>query len=288
MNLLKRVLAVFLILLFGVAAVAMADSRDRYLDQGVEIAYVEDARPLCFIGTTGEPEGMTIDFWRVWSDKTGIPIRFTLTVWEETIDKVTKGSADVHGGLVRTAERERMLDFSQPMFEFDASLIIRAGLKGGLQAIVLGGTVGAVKDAHSVQLVLEQLPQAQLKEYSTPEALVEAFARGELDGAVVYLPTFHLKNSQRAKPIEYEAVSQLGTMTLRAAVSKGNEELLDLINEGFSRINEEERRYIQDRWFVTGGQKEERNFFWLWVAAAVFLIGIALVASTIALRPRKW
>jgi len=287
MGLMKISIIAFTILLFGFGTAAAADSREQYVESGITIAYTKDARPLSFTETTGKPEGLTIDFWRLWSAKTGIPVHFMLTVWEKTLPMVTNGEADVHGGLVRTEEREQQLDYSQPLFDIESVLIVKPDLKGDVGDIVKAWTVGAVKEAHSAQLVLDRFPNVQLKEYITPQALLEAFAKGEVQGAVVYLPTFHLKNNQRAKPVKYRVAAKLNTMQIHAAVSKGNTELLDLINDGLTQISPEEMDYLKDRWFVPGGEKEEHSFIWLWLSGVVVLIGAAFLALKIALRTWK-
>lgn len=283
----KYMIILCILLLLGSATVSVADSREQYMESGITIAYTKDARPLSFMGTSGSPEGLTIDFWRLWSDKTGVPVQFSLVVWEETIPLVADGGADVHGGLVKTEERQQQLDYSHPLFDIETVLIVKPDLKGEVGSGFKAGTVGAVKEAHSAQLVLERFPEAQLQEYLTPLALLEAFARGEVNAAVVYLPTFHLKNNQRTTPVPYKIAAILETLQIHGAVRKGNTDLLDVINDGLAQITKEERDYLKNRWFVPGAEEQSHSFLWLWLSGAVFLLGAVFLALKIALRTRK-
>ncbi|MBC15961.1 MAG: hypothetical protein CL942_02790 [Desulfovibrio sp.] len=287
MDSMRYAIIAFILFVLGIVTVAVAGSKEQYLENGITVAYTKDARPLSFMGTSGRPEGLTIDFWRLWSNKTGIPVRFKLGVWEETIPLVTDGGADVHGGLVKTEERQQLFDYTHPLFDIETVLVVKPGQKGNVESDFKAGTVGAVKEAHSAQLVLDRFPDVQLSEYLTPQALLEAFVRGEVDGAVVYLPTFHLKNNQRAEPVEYRVAAILETLQIHGAVRKGNTELLGVINDGLAQITKEERDYLKNRWFVPGAEEQSHSFLWLWLSGAVFLVGAVFLALKIALRTRK-
>lgn len=69
-------------------------------DDSIRIVHPDSSQPFAFLDKTGKPQGMTIDLWRLWSEKTGIDIEFIHGSWKETIRMMQEGRADVHSGLV--------------------------------------------------------------------------------------------------------------------------------------------------------------------------------------------
>ena len=65
----------------------------------VSVAYCVDCVPFHFSDEHGQPAGMIIDMWRLWSEKTGVALDFKPAQWSETLKMVAAGEADVHAGL---------------------------------------------------------------------------------------------------------------------------------------------------------------------------------------------
>jgi two-component system, sensor histidine kinase and response regulator len=61
--------------------------------------------PLSVLAPDGEPAGLLVEMWRVWTEATGTPVEFVPMGWSETIAAVKDGSADIHIGLFESPER---------------------------------------------------------------------------------------------------------------------------------------------------------------------------------------
>ena len=95
------ILATFLIL--AVAKTAPAGDE-------LKIAYNADVAPLKFEDESGRAAGLFPEIWRLWAKKTGKTIDFIRTdSFNESLELVKNGQADLHAGLFRTAEREKFL-----------------------------------------------------------------------------------------------------------------------------------------------------------------------------------
>ncbi|MBF0447217.1 MAG: transporter substrate-binding domain-containing protein [Magnetococcales bacterium] len=68
-------------------------------DTAIRVAYCNDCVPFHFRNEQGNPDGLIIDLWNLWSKKSGQPIHFIPYTWDETIKKVASGEADAHAGL---------------------------------------------------------------------------------------------------------------------------------------------------------------------------------------------
>jgi len=89
------------------------------------IAITDNFQPFTFVNAEGEPAGLFVDIWKIWSAKTGQKIEFQATTWRESLENLKNGSADVHRGLSITPERKQWLIFSQPFYENSFYLFFR-------------------------------------------------------------------------------------------------------------------------------------------------------------------
>ena len=73
-----------------------------------KITVVDDISyaPFTFMDAKGKPRGITVDLWKLWSQKTGVKVEFQIMEWESALAAVQEGKADVVGGLFRTPLRE--------------------------------------------------------------------------------------------------------------------------------------------------------------------------------------
>lgn len=55
--------------------------------------------PYSFLTKSGDPSGLLIDFWMLWSTTNAIPIEFVLADYQRSIEFVNDDIADIHGGL---------------------------------------------------------------------------------------------------------------------------------------------------------------------------------------------
>ena len=93
-------------------------------DSPAGITVVDDKAypPFAFIDGNGDPCGIIIDIWKLWSRKTGIPVSFRLMVWDAALAEVRQGRADVVGGLFRTPDRESAFDFSDKILAIPTAI----------------------------------------------------------------------------------------------------------------------------------------------------------------------
>jgi len=131
-NILKRGrLPIYLILLVAVVLIALvivvitfafpgSDSVPAGAQPGrIAIAYCKDIAPFHYTDEKGQPAGIMIDLWRLWSEKTGISIDFKAAAWDKTLTMVGSGKADVHAGLFFSKERDEFLDYGEAFTKTD-------------------------------------------------------------------------------------------------------------------------------------------------------------------------
>ncbi len=228
--------------------------------QGVEQTNVKSQQVLTIVGSRnlppfsmlnqeGEPVGVGIDLWRLWSQKTGIAVRFRLTDISRSLEEIKDGRADLHAGLLLSSERSAWLDFTRPYLETPAYLYysLKQGERLGLGDFSTAriGTQGPIPQhlfnklfAQGKQVVYENIPQ-----------MIEAVERGELDAFVADRPSSEFALLRLGMRGDYIALKKpLFQVSLRAAIAKGREHLLQAISNGLAAISREEMHKILARW----------------------------------------
>jgi PAS domain S-box-containing protein len=241
--------SLLLIFLLGLFSHGLAASETTAPPQ---IVVVDDASyaPFSFLDGSGNPAGITVDIWRLWSRKTGIPVEFRLMRWNAALAAVHNNEADAFGGLFKTEDREQLFDFTQSFFTITTSVFFHEQIHGirGLDDLH-GFPIGVVSGDSAKQLILQHDPKAQMLAYPGAEELIKAAVQGEIkvfvaDSKVArfYLAKYDQKGAVR------ETSKPVATNLLYSAVRKGNEPMLAVLRDGFSRISENEIKEIVAAW----------------------------------------
>jgi len=217
-----------------------------------QIVVVDDASyaPFSFLDGNGNPAGITVDIWRLWSRKTGIPVEFRLMQWDAALAAVHNNEADAVGGLFKTEDREKIFDFTQSFFTITTSVFFHEQIHGirGLDDLH-GFPIGIVSGDSAKQLILQHDPKAQMLAYPGAEEMIKAAVQGEIKVFVAdsKVAQFYLAKHDQ-KGVVRETSKPVATNLLYSAVRKGNESMLAMLRNGFSRISEDEARDIVAAW----------------------------------------
>ena len=241
----RKIITVLLLLLVTIVCVSAEEPQQEPL----KITYAE-YMPFFFKGADGGPRGILVDFWNLWSQKTGAPVTFLTLPWAETLTQVRDDEVDINAGIFYTAERDTYLDFSQPFFDLATHLFYRttADPLTGIDDLV-GVRVGLVTADFSAGYVRENQPEAIAVEYPSYEQLVVAAINGEVAAFVMASPVAmtYLAKHNGLETI-HRADEPVYANQFHAGVRQGEQELLKLVNEGLAAISKEEVDAIVRSW----------------------------------------
>lgn len=248
--------------------------------KGIVVAQESNMPPMSFVAPSGRPKGFIIDLWRKWSSETGIPVRFHLVEWADTLKAVREGKADVHGGLFYTAGRDHYLDYSSPFF-VSRGVVLAVGDLAITDVKQLSGTkVGVIEKSFYDALLREKYPALKPYPIENTTRLVEAAVNGEIKVVMGDYPTIMHQVGSMGKVKDFRVVEFVAEQQYRAAVAQGNEPLLAVIEKGLERIDEEERKDLFERW-VIGGHVTSGS----WLVPAIFIsllsLGLALLVPLV-------
>jgi ABC-type amino acid transport substrate-binding protein len=221
----------------------------------ISIAYCKDSVPFHFSDESGQPAGIIIDLWRLWSEKTGIAIGFRAADWDETLAMVGSGAADVHAGLFFNKERDKFLDYGVALTKTDTHFFSHAVLPlmmdiGDLAAY----RVGVIDGDYVEGYLKERLPKGTVVPFSDYDSIMNALQNGTLRVFAADTPTglFHLAKNGLLSEFTFVSEKPLYRNDWFVAVQEGNKVLLEVINRGMALITDEEKRNITRKWIASG------------------------------------
>jgi PAS domain S-box-containing protein len=206
--------------------------------------------PFSFLDANGQPRGFTIDLWRLWSRRTGIPVEFRLMRWEDALQAVHEGRADALGGVCRTQEREAWLDFIGPTLDYETSIFFHHQMIGVNTLDDLPGfTVGVIRGDSSVDFIRTQRPDVNLRLYDSVEEMVGAAGAGEIKVFVADAPVALHYFGKSSGDVQFRKTHRpLQRNLLYIGIRKGDPALSAEISSGFRNIPKEEVAKLKNAW----------------------------------------
>ena len=217
----------------------------------ISIAYCSDCVPFHFTEESGQPAGIMIDLWRLWSEKTGIAIDFQAAVWEETLKKVANGEASAHAGLFFNKERDKFLDYGSALIKTDAHIFSHNFLPPLNKVSDLTAyRVGVISGDYLEGFLKERLPQGSVVPIPDYNSIMINLKKGALRvfAADTATGVYYLKKSGLSSEFGFVSEKPLFQNDWFAAVGEGNSELIEVINGGMALITEDEKLEIGRRW----------------------------------------
>ncbi|MBU2551254.1 MAG: transporter substrate-binding domain-containing protein, partial [Proteobacteria bacterium] len=233
-------------------------------EDALRIVYNPGVAPLNFQDKAGRPAGLFVDIWDLWSKKTGRSIRLIEAgSFDQSLDMIKQGRADLHAGLFGTADRAASLDFSQPLLKLDYFIFTHPSVRA-MESLeqASGMVVGIPKGGYAEDLVRRTVPGKMLALYKDMDDLFRAALTGEIK--VFVAPRigllYYLDQHRLANVFGWKKEAPLFSQTYFTAVKKGNGELLKTIDDGLGAIGADEREHLEDRWIVSRAQEIPAEF----------------------------
>jgi len=205
--------------------------------------------PFTMLTHKGDPAGLFIDFWRLWSKKTGREIEFRFGDWTETMKDLATGRSDIHSGLFKSDDRELWLDFSCPVYPMVTTLFYPIEIRPAKLERMAGQKVGVLRGSYQEAFLREKYPQLEIVSFAELEDLVAASAKGETSAMIgEQAPTVSTLNQLGLSGALGMNMEPLFIKYIQAGVIKGRDDLLKTVQQGLFDISSEEILEIEKRW----------------------------------------
>lgn len=240
------------------------------------VADDRDYPPFVFLDADGQARGVTVDIWNLWSAKTGIPVEFRLMEWDAALQAVRNGRADAVGALFRTSERENVFAFTTPYSEITTAIFFHQQITGIKDVRDLAGfNVGVVKGDSAEEWIRSSHPGITVIAYDGARELIARAVAGEVKVFVSDVPVARYYLAQHDGGEEFrQATGSVLSNPLHAGVRKDNQELLNVLQQGFDQISAAEIQSIMDQW---GGKRLFADVPWRVIALGFLVLAVPLL-----------
>jgi PAS domain S-box-containing protein len=206
--------------------------------------------PYTMLNSESQPAGLLIDIWRLWSEKTGIPVHFSFSDWNGSIGDIKSGRADIHSGLFSNPNRREFMDFSDPLYGSSNSVFqpVSQSIITHLSDLA-EKCIGVIKGSDAADYLRSHIPNITILEYEKPEDVIRAALNGEIEAVADETLGFLTVLGRLGRAGEFRRIDPpLLEKKIMAAVAKGRSELLVRIDAGFDAISYRELIEIESRW----------------------------------------
>ena len=216
--------------------------------QTIRVVMDDNYPPYVFKGQSGKLQGITIDQWRLWQEKTGVNVEIVATDWALAQERMQAGEFDVIDTIFRNKQREKIYAFTKPYAELPVPLFVHRDISGIRGAEDLSSFVVAVKQGGAVIDFLTRQGASNIVEYPSYEKIVEAARDGKVKIFTEERPPALYFLSKLGILDQFRETDPMYTGQFHRAVAKDNPQLLAQVEDGFARISAAEYQAIDERW----------------------------------------
>ncbi|MCX7795077.1 MAG: transporter substrate-binding domain-containing protein, partial [bacterium] len=248
------------------------------LAETLKVVLDRDYPPFTYIDKDGDLVGISVDFWKLFKEKTGIDIQLMPVEWAEAFRVIKEQSADAIDTIFKTPAREEFLDFTNPIFQMTSSIYYNPQLGNITSLKDLTPYVVGVKEMDAlIDIAKAKNPSIQFKFYKNYSDIVQAAKKGEIQiflmddlPANYYLVKYDLL-------YEFLKTEPFAFNYLYVATQKGNTKVLNILNDGLSKISQEELLGLLKKYTVEVERQPRWIRFLFYVLLSTLLLIIILV-----------
>jgi diguanylate cyclase (GGDEF)-like protein/PAS domain S-box-containing protein len=252
--------------------------------KAIKVVMDNNYPPFVFTDENGALQGILIDQWRLWEQKTGIPVEITGLDWGEALRRMEAGEFDVIDTIFYSESRAKIYDFSQPYQTIDVPIYFDNTISGITDAESLRGFQVAVKANDAVIEFLAAKGIENLLIYNSYEAIIKAAVDHNVVVFSIDKPPADYFLHKYGLQKEFNSTEPLYSGQFHRAVLKGKTELLATIESGFARISKVELRNINLKWYGSPPVNPRYYIYAAIVMGSVLLVLLVLVVWNHALQ----
>ena len=209
-----------------------------------------DLPPTYFLDKRGKPAGFAIDVMNELGKRSGLTIEYVTTKgWDEAIQLVLDGKADLIPSLTINEQRKEILSFTKTVDSLLINLVVTNG-NTSIHGIVPGLTLG-VLNGSTPHNFLKKNQSIQLQTYNDLQTMLFGLLAGHVDGIVSLTNTIVKLASDAGIEEKIKVVGKPVIEAKRAiALRKGETELLTRLNREIeSFVEGADYRQLYVKWY---------------------------------------
>jgi len=251
-----------------------------------EITVVSDDNypPYIFRDESGHLQGILVDEWLLWEEKTGIKVDLRGMDWGKAQRMMSEGNAQVIDTIFFTEERSKKLAFTAPYASIDVPVFFHKDISGIKDVKSLRGFTIAVKAGDACIDFLKNNGVSTLQEFPSYESIIRAATEQKVKVFCIDAPPafYYLNKMNIAK--DYRHTNPLYTGQFHRAVQIERKDLLSAVESGFAGISQKEYEEINKRWLGAPIPVTRYLAYVFYIMGAFVLLGAILLLWNYTLR----
>ncbi len=203
--------------------------------------------PLMNVTASGAPQGLLVDLWQLWSEKTGTPIAIVPDSSRAGLKSLQQGRVDIHMGYPMQPDELTEVRSAHQIYQFSSSFYYPKNYSLR-QFSEVDLPVGVFATATYLQQLTEQFPQLKVRTFSKLETMLHALERKEIAGFfaadLLMQQQIQQQQSYGLRQLDFPRFSS----PMYVLVRKGNSVLEKKIRQGFASMTQDELENIERRW----------------------------------------
>lgn len=234
---------IFLSMIFALSMIFVFSSCSKEGGKGKKLVIATDATwpPMEYVDANKNIVGFDIDMFNAAAKEGGFEVEFKNQAWDGIFAGLAAGKYDaVVSSVTITDERKKTMDFSVPYVNAGQILVVKKELEGMDKLSQFEGKKVGAQIGTTGALEIKKISKITAKEYDELGLAMEDLAKGRIDAIVCDSPIaadFALQNP-KYKTILKIVGQPFTTEEYGAAVTKGNKEVLNLINSGLNKVKQ--------------------------------------------------
>ena len=251
-----------------------------------EITVVSDDNypPYIFRDENGHLQGILVDEWHLWEEKTGIRVNLRGMDWDKAQKTMAEGNAHVIDTIFFTEERAKKLAFTAPYASIDVPIFFHKDISGIKDVKSLRGFTIGVKAGDACIDFLKKNGISTLQEFPSYESIIRAAMEQKIKVFCIDAPPalYYLYKMNLEK--DYRHTDPLYTGQFHRAVPKDRKDLLSVVENGFAGISQKEYEEIRKRWLGAPIPMAHYLEYIFYLTGALVLLGGILLLWNHTLR----
>jgi PAS domain S-box-containing protein len=235
--------------------------------------------PFSFTDNAGVQQGILIDQWRLWGQKSGLKVEIHAMEWSKAVAGMKSGEYDVIDTLFKTEERLEWLDFTKPYAKIEVPIFFDKEIGGITDASSLKGFVVGDKRGDAMIQILKQNGVENLLLFESFEAVIQAAKERKVNVFVMGKPPALYFLHKYGIYDRFRQSAPLHVNQFYRAVKKGNSDLLKTVDDGFAAISPEQMKKIDNKWYGTELENSSSMRYLLFSFGGLCLLVLALFVS---------
>ncbi|WP_345979340.1 transporter substrate-binding domain-containing protein [Sulfurimonas sp. HSL3-2] len=206
--------------------------------------------PFDFVDKNGNHSGLSSDYIKLISKKTGLKFEVKAGVWSDVLNNMKEKKYDGLTCAVKTEERDKYLDFTDPYLSVPMVIVTQTG-SNGIQSLddLNGKTVSVNRGSYIHEWLETKYPDIKLKLSSSNEESLEMLSLGKVDAYVGNLAvSTYIINKYLLNNLHIAAKLDQFQTDVSVAIDKDKPLLFSIIQKSVKSISAQETQEIKSRW----------------------------------------